>query len=111
MKQVIVINQDIKMGKGKMCAQVAHASLEAYQRAPWFNKWQWERSGVKKVVLKAPEKELLRLYDQAKKQGLNPVLIRDAGHTQLEPGTITALGIGPYPDEVLDNITGHLKLL
>ena len=100
------------MGKGKLCAQVAHASLEAYKKAPFFNKVKWENTGVKKVVLKVnSEEELLELWEKLRKEGLNAVLIRDAGHTQLEPGTITALGVGPYEDERLDKITGHLKLL
>lgn len=35
--------------------------------------------------------------------------IRDAGHTEVEPGTCTVLGLGPCKSSVLDPITGHLK--
>jgi len=31
--------------------------------------------------------------------------------TEIEPGTITVLGIGPAKDTQIDKITGHLKML
>ena len=37
--------------------------------------------------------------------------VTDAGHTQIAPGTITCLSIGPAPEENIDKITGDLKLL
>jgi PTH2 family peptidyl-tRNA hydrolase len=38
-------------------------------------------------------------------------LVQDAGRTVLLPGTITCLGLGPAPVELLDTLTGELKLL
>ena len=114
-KQSIVVRTDIKMGKGKTCAQVAHASLEAALKAmkekpEWFEAWR--KQGQKKVVLKvSSEKELIEIYEKARSMGLPASLIRDAGLTQVEPGTLTAVAIGPAPEEDVDKITGKLKLL
>ncbi len=114
MKQVIVVRTDIRMGKGKIAAQVAHASLEAYKKAlkerpEWVR--AWEAEGAKKVVLKvSSEADLLALYERAKRE-VPAALIRDAGYTQVEPGTITCAGFGPAPDEIMDRLFGHLKLL
>jgi PTH2 family peptidyl-tRNA hydrolase len=113
LKQVIVVRTDLKMGKGKLAAQVAHASLQAFLNCK-NEEWKrlWLDSGAKKVVLKVKSlKELLEIYQKAKAAGLPVALIIDAGRTQLEPGTITCVGIGPAPSKLIDPITGHLKLL
>ena len=115
MKQAIVVRNDLKMGKGKVAAQVAHASLasaEAAQgkRPDWYGAWKVE--GQAKIVLKVgSEEELEDLLREAKRSGLPASLVRDRGLTQIEPGTVTCLGIGPGPDAEIDKITGKLKLL
>ena len=53
---------------------------------------------------------MLDLVVQARKIGLIANFIRDAGRTQLIPGTKTVAAIGPGPKTVIDQITGHLKL-
>ncbi|MGA2665871.1 MAG: peptidyl-tRNA hydrolase Pth2 [Nitrososphaerales archaeon] len=114
-KQVIVARTDLKMGKGKLAAQVAHASLAAVEedmgrRGSWFQ--EWKEQGQAKVVLKgASDAELQELFRKARAMGLPSSLIQDAGSTQLEPGTVTCLGIGPAPADLIDRVTGHLKLL
>ncbi len=109
-KQVIVVRADLKMGKGKLAAQAAHAAVMASDRSP--DKRKWLDEGQKKTVVKvASEKELLAILQEAKDRGLPAALVEDAGHTQLEPGTRTCVGIGPAHEDVLDKITGELKLL
>jgi peptidyl-tRNA hydrolase, PTH2 family len=114
-KQVIVARTDLGMGKGKLAAQVAHASLgsaeECRRRNPeWYE--DWKQRGQAKVVVKASGEELLReLQKKARTLGLPNSLIQDAGLTQLEEGTTTCLGIGPAPSSLVDKITGDLKLL
>lgn len=41
-KQVIVVRTDLNMRKGKMCAQVAHASTKVFFDRMWTPKWQSE---------------------------------------------------------------------
>jgi len=111
MKQAIVARADIGMGEGKLAAQVAHASLSAYEDADRRARTAWKGEGQKKIVLKASgEREIFELADRAEREGLPHAVIRDAGHTQLEPGTVTALAVGPGRDDVVDKVTGDLSL-
>ena len=111
-KQVIVVRIDLKLGKGKLAAQVAHASVESFLRTPEKDQKKWLSENQKKVVLKVrDERALLEIYEKAKKAGLPSTLIMDAGLTQILPGTKTAVGIGPAEEEKIDRITGDLSLL
>lgn len=113
-KMVLVVRNDLKMGKGKVAAQCSHAAVSAYKqiqkRNPQVLK-EWEYCGQPKVVVKAPDEEtLIELLTHAKMLGLTVSLIQDAGRTQIEPGSRTVLGIGPGPADLIDKVTGHLKL-
>lgn len=111
-KQAIVLRADLKMGKGKLVAQGAHASICAYLNSGKEERAEWAEGGMKKIALKVnSEAELLEHFEKCKRAGLKPALIRDAGHTQLEPGTITGFGAGPAPENEIDAILGKLKLL
>lgn len=112
MKQAILIRNDLKMNKGKIASQAAHASIASFLNSNNKNRENWIKEGMKKVVLKvSSEKEIKEFYKLAKKEKLSCELIVDRGLTQVEPGTITALGIGPENDIKIDKITGKLKLL
>lgn len=114
-KQVIVVRNDLKMGKGKLAVQVAHAAVSSAENArkykkDWFDAWFGENQA--KICVKVDgEKELRILKGKVDEMGIPNSLIQDAGLTQLEPGTTTCLGIGPLPSEVADRYTGDLKLL
>jgi PTH2 family peptidyl-tRNA hydrolase len=111
MKQAIAARTDIGMGTGKLAAQVAHASLSAYENADPDARREWKGGGQKKVVLKiAGESDLLELAEQARREGVPYAVVRDAGHTQLDPGTVTTLGVGPARDDLVDRVTGDLSL-
>lgn len=112
MKQAIVIRTDLKMGKGKIASQCAHASIAAFLKSKVKEKEEWINEGMKKVILKvSSKKEIMKLFNSAKNEKLPSELIYDAGLTQIEPGSVTALGIGPADDKKIDKITGKLKLL
>ena len=111
MKQAIVARADLGMGPGKLAAQVAHASLSAYEDADDRTRRAWKGEGQKKVVLRVDgERALFDLADAAERAGLAHAVVRDAGHTELDPGTVTALAVGPGEDEQVDRITGDLSL-
>ena len=103
------------MSVGKIAVQACHASLEASEeaRASDPEMWKkWRKEGAKKVILKVGSlKELLQLKEKAERLGLPCKLIADRGLTELKPGTVTTLGVGPACSEEIDEVTGHLPLL
>ena len=110
MKQVILVREDLKMPRGKMIAQCAHASLEAALKSNKLN--EWKRKGTKKVILKVKDREeLLKYYKLAKENKLTNALIKDAAKTFFKMPTITCLAIGPDKEEKIDKVTKELKML
>ena len=114
-KQVIAVRTDLKMGKGKLAVQVAHAAVTSAENArmykkEWFDAWFADNQA--KICVKVDdEKDLRVLKGRLDEMGIPNALIQDAGLTQLEPGTTTCLGIGPLPTQMADRYTGELKLL
>ena len=114
-KLVCVVNQSLKMGKGKIAAQVGHASVQAFLNAGVSHPSEveaWLASGQKKICLKVPGPSGFEGLRQGARRRNVPVhLVHDAGHTQVPSGSPTVLALGPYDEDVLDELTGHLKLL
>ena len=111
-KQVILVRKDLKLPKGKMAAQVSHASVDATLKSDRKLVEKWRKEGAKKIVLEAnDEKDLFKYMQIAKDSGLKTALITDAGHTVVEPGTITCLAIGPDETEKIDMVTSKLKMI
>ena len=114
-KQVIIIRKDLKMGTGKIAAQASHASLMSYMETEKKHKdvvESWLSEGGTKVVVKV---NTIEEFEDMKKKlraaGLPFKVVKDAGQTQIPPGTETAIGIGPYYTADIDKITGKLSLL
>jgi PTH2 family peptidyl-tRNA hydrolase len=128
-KQIIVLRKDLKMRKGKMIAQGAHASMKVILDVMYDHKgedcmklldmteseplYQWVNGLFTKVVVGCnSEEELLALKEKADEAGILNALIQDAGKTEFHGiKTHTALAIGPDWVDQIDKITGHLKLL
>ena len=112
MKQVIIIRQDLKLPKGKMAAQAAHASVRAVLNSDKKMVQEWNDGGMAKIVLKTEnEKSLLNLLQTAKDWGIKTAMITDAGKTVVAPGTVTCIALGPDEEEKIDEITNSLKLI
>ena len=102
------------MRLGKSVVQGSHASnaflYTDHRNSPEAKAWR--ENGTTKICVKVgSEQELLDIYNEARKAGLQVHLVRDAGRTELEPGTMTCLAIGPHLEERIDPITKHLVLL
>ncbi|KAH9947656.1 peptidyl-tRNA hydrolase PTH2-domain-containing protein [Amylocystis lapponica] len=66
----------------------------------------WERTGQAKIALKAnSEDQLMELEAVAKN------ILCASGRTQIAAGSRTVLGIGPGPVELVNRVTGMLRLL
>ena len=115
MKLVCVVNQSLKMGKGKIAAQVGHASIQAFLGAGVSHPQHveaWLAEGQKKICVKTPEaSDFDALTHLARQRDIPVHLVRDAGHTQIPKGSATVLALGPFNETALDELTGHLKLL
>ncbi len=73
---------------------------------------RWEKYGQAKIAVQTKsQEEMLELCRKARAMGVTAEVIQDAGRTQIEAGSMTVLGVGPAPKSVVDQITGHLKLL
>lgn len=118
------------MRKGKMVAQGAHASLLAI-----FNESrcdtdedglnarlsisytkdleEWMTGTYTKICVSVnSEQELMNVYFEAKEKGLPCAYVQDLGLTEFRGiPTMTAVAIGPASDEIINEITGHLKTL
>lgn len=123
-KQVILIRNDLKMNKGKIAAQSAHASWMSILNISENNGYtitipldentkDWFEGKFTKVVLAVnSEEELINLYEKAKESGLLASLVVDSGLTTFNyVPTHTAVAIGPGLAADIDKITSHLKIL
>lgn len=114
-KQVLVVRSDLDMGKGKIAVQCSHGAVSAAEQArkSFLTWWRgWLEDGQTKVAVKVSGLEqILDLGRRSDREGLPYFVVRDMGLTQVEPGTVTCIGIGPAPNEKIDALTGDLPLL
>jgi peptidyl-tRNA hydrolase, PTH2 family len=113
LQMVIVARKDLKLPKGKLAVQAAHASVSLAMKAKDTKNYkEWFNSGQKKILVFCEnEKELLALMQKSKDNGLLTSLVQDAGRTVVEPGTKTCIAIGPAPESSFKGLTDTLHLV
>ncbi len=115
LKMVIAVRRDLKLPKGKLAVQVAHGAVDVVIKSLKYDPDKvndWLNSGAKKVVVYVKNlDELWETKAKAEDLGVISSIVRDAGRTVVEPGTITALAIGPDKESIIDQITGDKKLI
>jgi len=115
-KLVLAVRTDLGMTKGKIAAQCGHATLACYKallsHSPSAGLLKrWENNGQPKIAVQVKsEEDLMTLQALAQSLGLCARVIHDAGRTQIAAGSATVLGV-LGPKSVIDQVTGHLKLL
>lgn len=124
-KQVIVVRKDLNMRKGKIAARVAHASMkfltdnnEADRGDEIVVKLSpaeamWLTGSFTKVVVGVDSEDALNdLVFKAELEGIEVHPIVDADRTEFDGvPTLTCAAFGPCEADVLDKITGNLKLI
>ncbi len=114
-KMVLVVRGEIRLTAGKAAVQVAHAAVLLVEQAidrgrPELDPWRAQ--GQKKIALVAPTlADLQQIERHARGVGILTAMVQDAGLTEVAPGTVTCLGLGPALTGELDPLTGTLPLL
>jgi PTH2 family peptidyl-tRNA hydrolase len=103
----ILVNSDIKIGKGKLAGQVGHAVAVYFYRGNYTKEFIDDYMKIqKKIILQCPQNKL----EELEQEGY--ITIRDKGLTQLEPDTLTCVNMGIFDrdkDEVPEFVR-ELKL-
>ena len=108
----IVVNIDLKMGKGKIAAQVAHSAVKVAHDLFLNNKESWTKwygGSYTKIVLKASGNDLQSLVRR-----YGAFMCRwtfDEGRTQIGRGSLTTVAFFPVPKALCPEELKKMKLL
>src|SRR5690242_6330771 len=104
--QYLVFRLDLPLSRGKAAAQAGHAlqlAIRSVERdgSEEARRWlaEWERVGIiPKIALCVPDlAQLEALRSRLADGGVVHSWVVDAGRTELEPGTVTVMGLQPMP--------------
>ena len=84
-------------------AYMSDAELARY----WLY-YDWLKEGVRKIVLRANDKEWSKLKEEFKNE---MVIIRDAGYTCVEPGSEVSIGLWPRRKSMRSKLLKGLQVL
>lgn len=110
LKVLIVINTDLRMTTGKIISQACHATSEVILKTERDTLEAWLRDGQPKIIVKANRLQMINMVNECISRRLPIHFVYDAGRTQVLPGANTVIAIGPESKEVIDEVTGGLKL-
>lgn len=133
MKQVFIVNKDLKMGVGKIAVQVAHGEVLYMERIHGISRgWldiekgddyrydsynDWRNFNVKpigtmtKIVLKASEEEMNKISKELDNLNIVYFKVFDLGKTQVDKGSFTCICVEPLEEVMTDKLFGDLSLL
>lgn len=113
----VLVNDDLKMGKGKIAGQVGHVvgliteeiirkSYESNKGVPdcYLRYINWKNTGHAKIILKATEEQMKSFIGYPES-----LYVLDAGRTQIAPNSLTVLGF--YPSVTMREKLSGYKLL
>ena len=124
----LIVRETLNMSAGKIAAQCAHAAqmlllkyfdfvlldLTSDNRLPPFSREtaelfkEWLDGSFRKIVLKADDKEWIKIKDQLSDK---IVVVIDAGLTQVNPGTLTVIGVYPEYKSKCHKLIKRLQVL
>ncbi|PAV21904.1 peptidyl-trna hydrolase 2 [Pyrrhoderma noxium] len=114
-KLVLVVRNDLKLKPQDIATQCSAATLACYRSLEPTNLLllqHWQVTGQAKIALRGRnDQQLAQLEALAKKLNLCARSIHDEELTRDKEGTRTVLAIGPAPVELINRVTGNLKLL
>ena len=122
----LIVRESLNMSVGKTAAQCAHASqmlllnhfdlmqkshcgwASAPEKARIIIFEEWLASSFRKVVLRADDKDFFKIKDQLSDK---IVVVIDAGLTQVNPGTLTVIGVHPEYKSKCHKLIKRLQVL
>ena len=113
--QYYVVDAGLGMSPGKLGAQTAHAATLSVidmerleQTSPDDVRVQdyasWLNTGMRKIVLRGSHAELAHLEQEG------GYAVRDHGHTELEPGSLTVVALWPMRKSVAKPLVKRLQV-
>jgi len=102
----IFMRADLNMSRGKIAVQAGHAVAHMMKNSTpeaieaWFTNLQ-----TKIVLCVNSEKELNDLVTRCEANTIPHHLVRDAGKTEIEPGSVTCLAVGIESRKRISKIT------
>lgn len=122
--EYLVVRKSLEMSAGKIAAQVGHAAVmlsDIYHETNLNDPLKppsdalllkigtyaaWKNTSYRKVVLVANEKDWVKL-----KELPDIVIVRDAGLTEVEPGSETVIGLWPMKKSAAPKFVQKLQTL